>query len=100
MRKETDKPKSDYRVKIIRFVLLAFFLALCFNLTVGQYGFINMFELKKQINALKSEELKYNVEMVDLEIKRDRLKTDSLYIEKLARKQYQLGRPGETVIEF
>ena len=49
---------------------------------------------------LKAEELKLTAQVVDLELKRDRLQTDSLYIEKVARKNFQLKRPGETVIEF
>ena len=44
--------------------------------------------------------MKLTAQVVDLEIKRDRLLSDSLYIEKIARKNFQLKRPGETVIEF
>lgn len=100
MRKETEKPTSKYRVLILRFILLAFFLTIGFKLTVGEYGFLNMIELRKQITELKSEELKLAAQVVDLELKRDRLLTDSLYIEKIARRNFQLKRPGETVIEF
>ena len=100
MRTEKESAKANYRVKIIRFVLLAVFLAIGYNLAVSQYGFLNMMELKEQIDELQAEELRYNVQLVDLEIKRSRLRSDSLYIEKLARKHYQLSRPGETVIEF
>ena len=100
MRKETEQPVSTYRVVILRFILLAFFLAIGFKLTVGEYGFLNMVELRKQITELKAEELKLTAQVVDLELKRDRLISDSLYIEKIARKNFQLKRPGETVIEF
>ncbi len=100
MRTETEQPSSTYRVVILRFILLAFFLAIGFKLTVGEYGFLNMIELRKQITELKAEELKLCAQVADLELKRDRLQTDSLYIEKVARKNFQLKRPGETVIEF
>ena len=100
MPRHQEPAKPDFRVKIVRFVLLAIFVGLGYNLTVGQYGFLNIFELRKQIKALQAEELQYTVQLVDLTIEKDRLLSDTLYIEKLARKQYQLGRPGETVIEF
>ncbi len=88
------------RARIVVFVMLAIMLLLSYNLTVGQYGFINMMELQAQINELQAEELKLNTELVDLEIKRNRLQSDTLFIEKYARKNYQLSRPGERVIEY
>ena len=100
MHKETDKIEPGYRVVVLRFLLLVLFLAIGFKLTVGEYGFLNMMELKKQITELKAEELKLCAQAVDLELKRDRLQSDSLYIEKLARKNFRLQRPGETIIEF
>ncbi len=100
MRKNTEDTKPGYRVKVLRFILLAIFLAVGFKLFVGEYGFLNMMELKKQITELKAEELKLSAQVADLELKRDRLLNDSLYIEKVARKNFQLKRPGETIIEF
>ncbi|GEM_PF-3253756 len=100
MHRETEQPTSGYRIVVLRFILLAIFLAIGFRLTVGEYGFLNMIELRKQITELKAEELKLTAEVVDLELKRDRLRSDPLYIEKVARKNFQLKRPGETVIEF
>jgi cell division protein FtsB len=101
MAKKPPPPeKPDYRVKILRFILLALVLALGFNLTVSQYGFLNMFELKKQNAELKAEEIKYNTQLVDLEIKKNRLLNDTLYLEKLARTKLQLCRPGETATEY
>ena len=82
------------------FVLLAFILLLGFNLTMGQYGFLNMMELKAQITELDREEVRLNTDLVDLEYKQFRLKNDTLFIEKLARKNFQLSRPGEHVIEY
>lgn len=100
MRRKDEPTKPDYRVKILRFLLLALFLAIGFKLTVGQYGFLNMMDLHKQIQALKAEEIKYNAQLVDLELKKQRLMSDPLYIENLSRKNFQLRRPGETIIEY
>jgi len=98
-RKQEDRwPRV--RGKIVLFVLVAVLLALGYNLAMGKYGFVNMQQLEDQISDLKSKELRLNAELVDLEVKRERLKTDTLYIEKLARERYQLRRLDETVIEY
>lgn len=88
------------RGKIVLFVLVAVLLALGYNLAMGKYGFVNMLEIEQQISDLKEKEVKLNAELVDLEIKRERLQRDTLFIEKLARERYQLRRPDETVIEY
>jgi len=88
------------RGKIVLFFLVAIFLALGYNLAMGKYGFVNMLQIEQQIANLKTQEVKLNAELVDLEVKRERLKSDTLYIEKLARERYQLRRQDETVIEY
>lgn len=88
------------RTRIFMFILLSLSLLLCYHLTVGQYGFLNMMELRAQITELDREEVRLNTDLVDLEYKRYRLHSDTLFIEKLARKNFQLSRPGERVIEY
>lgn len=100
MPRQEESRWPHIRGRIIMFVLLAFILLLGFNLTMGQYGFLNMMELKAQITELDREEVRLNTDLVDLEYKQFRLKNDTLFIEKLARKNFQLSRPGEHVIEY
>ena len=100
MPRQEESRWPHIRGRIIMFVLLAFILLLGFNLTMGQYGFLNMMELKAQITELDREEVRLNTDLVDLEYKRFCLKNDTLFIEKLARKNFQLSRPGEHVIEY
>ncbi len=100
MVRQEDNRWLRIRNRFIVFVLLSLILLLCYHLTVGQYGFLNMMELRAQIHELDREEVRLNTDLVDLEYRRFRLHNDTLYIEKLARKNFQLSRPGERVIEY
>lgn len=98
-RRRKENRWQRIRLRVLIFLVLTLFLALGYNLMMGRYGFVNMMEVQGQISELEAEEIKLAAELIDLELKRDRLLNDSLYIEHLARKQYQLSRPGETIIE-
>lgn len=100
MPRQEDNRWPRIRSRIITFFLLSLILLLSYHLTMGQYGFLNMMELQAQITDLDREEVRLNTDLVDLEYKRFRLQYDTLYIEKLARKNLQLSRPGEKVIEY
>jgi cell division protein FtsB len=100
MPRQEDNRWPRIRGRIIVFFMLALILLLSYNLTMGQYGFLNMMQLQAQISELDREEVRLNTDLVDLEYKRFRLKSDTLFIEKLARKNCQLSRPGEHVIEY
>ena len=100
MQRQDDSRWPRVRGRIIVFFLLTLILLLSYNLTMGQYGFLNMMELRAQIRELDREEVRLNTELVDLEFKKFRLEYDTLFIEKLARKNYQLSRPGERVLEY
>jgi cell division protein FtsB len=71
-----------------------------YSLTAGNYGFMAIVDAHRDLAELEEQEKLYTATLVDLEITLKRLESDSLYLEKLAREKYHLGRPGETVIEF
>ncbi len=100
MPRQEDNRWPRIRGRIIVFFMLALILLLSYNLTMGQYGFLNMMQLKAQISELDREEVRLNTDLVDLEYRRYRLQNDTLLIEKLARQNCQLSRPGERVIEY
>lgn len=87
-------------IKLVRFVLVAFILAICYELVFGTYGFATIYQTKQKIEQLKEEEKQQIARWVDLVIEVERLKTDSLYLEKLARTRYNMGRQDEHIIKF
>ncbi len=94
------KAVPNLRLRAIRFFVLVLFLAIGYSLTAGSYGFLSIVETRQQIAKLDYEEKAYRAKLIDLKLTRERLLNDSLYLESLARKQFHLGRPGETIIEF
>jgi cell division protein FtsB len=51
-------------------------------------------------DELKAEELAIAAQVVDLDTRKRLLETDTLFIEQVARSEFQLSRPGETVYEL
>jgi cell division protein FtsB len=57
-------------------------------------------ELRKRETALK-EEIQLEEEMLrHLKLQQERLRTDPRFVEKIAREEFGLAKPGETVFKF
>jgi cell division protein FtsB len=95
----TDKTVA-WRGRAARFLVLVLILALGYSLFAGQYGFLEIINAKSRIAALDDQEQELTVKLVDLELMINRLETDSLLLEKRARRLYRLARPDEIIIEF
>jgi cell division protein FtsB len=63
----------------------------------GSYGFYNMWKLHRQENALQAELAALQARQDSLKREIARLQSDTTYIEELARKKYQMGKPGEDI---
>jgi cell division protein FtsB len=90
----------DFKGKAIKFLIVVLLLALGYNLSAGSYGFLGIISTKREIARLQQEEKRLVAELVDLEITLSRLQSDTLYLEGLARRNFQYGRRNETVIQF
>ena len=91
---------AAWRGRAARFLVLVLLLALGYSLFAGQYGFLEIMAAKSRIVALDEQEQELTVKLVDLELMINRLETDSLLLEKRARRLYRLARPDEIIIEF
>ena len=63
----------------------------------GPRGAYNLLSLWRTENALQHRELELSAEIVELQTRRDRLESDSLYIERIARTEYRMARPDEVI---
>jgi len=54
--------------------------------------------MERNRSWLEMEKRQLTAEIVDLEIRYNRLLSDSLFIQKLAREKYGLARDGEVII--
>lgn len=66
----------------------------------GEFGFLNLMRLQRHRSQLQVEKRQLLAEIVDLESRLKRLKSDSEYIEKLAREKYGLAKEGEIIIRI
>jgi cell division protein FtsB len=78
-------------------VLLICMLAIMFGMC-SQYGFITRFQLEHRKGELQDSLSSARVRHDSLARVANRLRFDTLEIERLAREKYGLSRPGEQVI--
>lgn len=81
----------------IRWALVALIAFVAFKLARDEVGDR---KLRAQIGALHAQIDSLHVRNAELEAERKRLLTDTAYIERLARKELGMARPGEKVYRF
>ncbi|MBI3599701.1 MAG: septum formation initiator family protein [Nitrospinae bacterium] len=91
---------NNKRLKIILFASLSFFIFLVLTAVFREDGIIKANRLNKKLELLKSDigNLKRENEKLNREVYA--LKNDPSYIEKIAREDLGLVKPGEVVFEF
>jgi cell division protein FtsB len=77
------------------------FLVVMIGLAIGsEHGFLAMWRMQRQVAQLAYEVRTIEQENRDLGREIHRLRHDMGYIEKIAREELGLVRPGELVFEF
>ena len=94
------KAAAKKRVKWIRYVLLAVLLLGAYHILSGPSGVLNLLRLNSgnqaQVQALDT----LAARKAALEMEKRRLESDSAYLEKVARKELGMSKPGEKVFRF
>ncbi len=95
-----QKESNDRKIKIIFIASLLFFVFLVLTAIFREDGIIKSYNLNKKLELLKSDigNLKRENERLSREVYA--LKNDPAYIEKIAREDLGLVKPGEIVFEF
>jgi len=83
--------------RVRRWVMWGGLLFVAYNFLGGPFGFIHYRQIKNRHRELEMKEQRLLAEMVDLEQEINRLKGDTLYIEKVARERYGFARKGERI---
>ena len=83
-----------------RLLLLLGFLLVCYIYLGGDYGLLKIWSQNRQIEQLKGETNRLRAEQLDLKMQCLKLEADSSYIEKKAREELGMVRPGERVYQF
>lgn len=88
----SPKTRLVFRV-IASAVLLYVFVA-------GNMGLLKMMDLKRSERALTRRDTRLAAQVLSLDTRRRMLESDTTYIEKIARTEYHLSRPGEVIYEI
>jgi cell division protein FtsB len=83
-----------------RLLLLLAFLLVCYIYLAGDYGLLNIWSQHGQIEKMEQEIHRLRAEQLDLKQQCVKLENDSTYIEKEAREELGMVKPGEKVYQF
>lgn len=96
LKKKTTKKKKT--IKRFLFLLVAVFLV--YSFFAGPYGFLRIFSLLKEKKELKLEAKKLEARIMEMEQRKEKLESDSFYLEKEAREKLGMARKDEKVYKF
>jgi cell division protein FtsB len=84
----------------ILYVLGFFILSLCVLTAVGERGVLHLWRLNGEKAKLDEENYRLQTENEMLRQRISKLRNDNFYLEKLAREELNLVRPGEIIYRF
>ena|SRR5690242_10932789 len=94
------KTATNFFERHLRTILGVAIAALAIHDLFGAHGFLAMRRAQNQIAELRTQIDKLNSENETLALQINRLKTDPKIIEKIARDEMMLQRPGEHVFKL
>jgi cell division protein FtsB len=94
------KKASPYRQYVVRAGLTIIVVFVLYSFLGGEFGFLNLLRMERYRSQLEKERRELTAEIVDLESRHERLTSDSLLIQKLAREKYGLAREGEVIVRL
>lgn len=102
---KTSKPTLEQRVRAFlqqhgRSMLGLLVAVMIIHDVFGTHGFLAMRRTRYEINRVKADIARLSKENADLEQQVKDLKSDPKLIEKIARDDLGLARPGETIIRI
>jgi cell division protein FtsB len=84
----------------IRWVLLAMAMVILYQMVAGPSGLLKLVELRREQQTQRHRIDSLTMRKQELILEKKRLLTDSAYLEKLARKDLGMAKPGEKVYRF
>lgn len=86
------------KINWVKWIIGLAILAIVGHFTfLGKHNLYQFYRLKQKEKALRAEIEAGEREMQRLFVEIDKLKSDSSYIEKIAREEYKMGKDGERI---
>ena len=96
-RRRKIRSKSNHKYKF--YLMVGFFSISSFYITISDFGLMKLIELKREQTKLEKEIHQLTVQQINLNDEITNLKTNSAYIEKIAREKFMMAKPGEKVFK-
>ena len=88
---------NEFTPETKRWLKLGIIAVVFYMFVSGNMGAWNLVSLWRTESALEHREAKLTAEIFALETRQHMLENDTTYIEKIARTEYNLSRPGEII---
>jgi len=95
-----NSPSAKKNVKWLRYVLLGLGGLAAYHVLTGPSGALNLVKLREANDDTRKELDSLQARKRDLTLEKVRLERDSAYLERVARKELGMARPGEKVFRF
>ncbi len=95
--RSAHQPQSRLSPEARRWVKLGIGAVLAYLFVAGNMGAWRMVSLWRTEHALERREDRLMAEIISLDTRQRMLEADTTYIESIARKDYKLSRPDETI---
>jgi cell division protein FtsB len=82
------------------YLLGALIVALCLVTVVGEHGVLHLWRLRGEKERLDEQNYRLQKDNAVLRERVNRIRNDDRYLEKLAREELNLVRPGEVIYRF
>lgn len=92
--------KEKKRQPWVRWILLGLILFALYHVLSGPNGLLNLRTLKREQQAAQARIDSLAFRKKELEAEKQRLLTDSVYLEKLARQELGMAKPKEKVYRY
>ncbi|MFZ1684546.1 MAG: septum formation initiator family protein [Candidatus Zixiibacteriota bacterium] len=93
-----DSARVRRRIFFIGFAIIGVFFA--YSFVSGDYGVPRIVRLELERKGLETANRRQLAMLIDASRERDQLKTDSTYIEYIARTKYHMAHPNETIYRY
>ena len=95
--RNAHSPQARLSPETRRWLRLGVAAVLAYLFVAGNMGAWRLVSLWRTESALERSEKRLLAEIISLDTRQQRLKTDTTYIETIARTEYNLARPDETI---
>jgi len=96
----SQKSSAEEKIRVKKIIALIVFLSLLWLFFAPGLGIVSYMKKKAALKQVQNEATHLKKANVELQQEIDKIRSDPVYLEKIAREKYNLLRPNEKVYNF